>query len=79
MNEGLNFVPSPINFDYDVSYSALANSAGRMQYYRTLKEGSKTRIGRNEFVTAYNTKSIIAVRPIPSKASVFQLEFFIHN
>ena len=76
---GYNFVPSPIQFEYDVSYSALANDAGRMQYYRNYKDGSRTRIGRNEFVKIYNSKNIIAVKPIPSQASVFQLQFFIRN
>ena len=53
MHKGYNFVPSPINFDYDVSYTALANDAGRMQYYRNYKDGSRTRIGRNEFIKVY--------------------------
>ena len=75
----LNFIPSPINFDYDMSYSALANNAGRMQYYRNFKDGSRTRIGRNEFIKAYNQKSIVAVLPIPSTHSAFQLQFYIRN
>ena len=74
-----SFVPSPIQFDYDVSYSALANDAGRMQYYRNFKDGSRTRIGRNEFVKIYNSKTSVAVKPIPSTARVFQLEFYIRN
>jgi hypothetical protein len=77
MNGAYNFIPSPINFEYDVSYSALANNSGRMQYYRELKGGARARIGRNEFITAYNTKPVIAVQPIPSNESVFQLQFFI--
>lgn len=79
MNTGYNFVPSPINFEYDMSYSALANSAGRMQYYRNHKDGSRTRIGRSEFITAYNNLSIVAVKPLPSSANAFQLQFFIRN
>ena len=79
MHTGYNFVPSPIKFDYDVSYSALANKAGRMQYYRNYKDGSRTRIGRNEFIKAYNHKPIVALQPIPSEADAFQLEFFIRN
>ena len=74
-----NFIPSPINFEYDVSYSALANTSGRMQYYKELKGGSRARIGRNEFITAYNSKPVVAVQPIPSSANVFQLQFFINN
>lgn len=79
MSTAYNFVPSPINFDYDISYSALANNAGRMQYYRNFKDGSRTRIGRNEFIKAYNSKAIVAVQPIPSDISAFQLQFFIRN
>lgn len=72
-----NFVPSPITFEYDISYSAMANDSGRMQYYRELKGGNRARIPRNEFITAYNTKSVVAVQPIPSNANVFQLQFYI--
>lgn len=79
LNTGYNFVPSPISFEYDTSYSALTNNAGRMQYYRNFKDGSRARIGRNEFVQAYNTKSIVAVMPIPGDSSSFQLQFFISN
>ncbi len=77
MTECYNFIPSPINFEYDISYSALANNSGRMQYYREFKGGNRARIGRNEFITAYNTKPVVAVQPIPSMESVFQLQFFI--
>jgi len=79
MNEGLNFVPSPIAFEFDVSYSALANNSGRMQYYRAMRNGHRTRIGRNEFIKAYNTQPVVAVLPIPSNEQVFQLEFFIKS
>ncbi|MEN8250223.1 MAG: hypothetical protein ABFS32_14920 [Bacteroidota bacterium] len=72
-----NFVPSPIKFDYDMSYSALANNSGRMQYYREYRDGNRLRIGRNEFVNAFNNKPVVAVQPIPSSAQVFQLQFFI--
>jgi hypothetical protein len=77
MNNGLNFVPSPISFDYKELYSALANDAGRMQYYRSIKDGNRTRIGKNEFVQAYNSHEILAIKPIPSKANAFQLQFYI--
>jgi len=76
INEVYNFVPSPIAFDYDESFLALANDSGRMQYYHTRKGGNRIRIGRNKFIAAYNTKSVIAVRPLPSKAHLFQLHFF---
>ena len=77
MNGANNFVPSPINFEYDVSYSALANNSGRMQYYREYRDGSRARIPRNEFITAYNNKAVVAVQPIPSNANVFQLQFYV--
>ena len=76
MNEAFNYVPSPIAFDYDESFLAMANDSGRMQYYHAHKGGNRTRIGRNEFITAYNTKPVVAVRPLPGKAPMFQLHFF---
>jgi len=72
-----NFIPSPIHFEYDIMYLALANSSGRMQYFKELKGGNRGRIGRHEFILAYNSKPLVAVQPIPSKASVFQLKFCI--
>ena len=72
----MHFVPSPINFDYDAAYAALANKAGRMQYYKQVKGQVRQRIGRNEFIEAFNTLTILAVTPIPSKLPVFQLQFF---
>ena len=50
-----------------------------MQYYRKEKNGSRARIGRNEFIQAYNTRPIVAVKPIPGDTSSFQLQFFIRN
>ena len=76
MNEAFNFIPSPITFDYDESFLALANDSGRMQYYHTEKGSSRIRIGRNEFISAYNSKYVVAMRPVPSKAQLFQLQFF---
>ncbi|MEM6360070.1 MAG: hypothetical protein AAF149_13125 [Bacteroidota bacterium] len=59
-------------------YSATANDSGRMQYHKIIPGESKERISRAEFITAYNTLSIIAVNPIQEKNSpVFQLEFYI--
>ena len=79
MNGAFNFIPSPINFEYDVSYSALANTSGRMQYYKEAKGSNRARIGRHEFITAYNSKPVVAMQPIPARANVFQLQFFINN
>ena len=78
MGTELRYVPSPIGFSYDIIYSALANQSGRMQYYKEEVENSFTRIriGRNEFISAYNTLEIIAMKPIQAPASVFQLKFY---
>lgn len=72
----MHFVPSPINFEYDAAYAALANKSGRMQYYKQVKGQVRQRIGRNEFIDAFNNLKILAVTPIPSKQPVFQLQFF---
>ncbi len=77
MPGGLKYIPSPIAFDYDVAYSALANSSGRMQYYMEVKGGNRTRIGRHEFIRAYNNNPIVALQPVPARAQVFQLHFFV--
>ncbi len=79
MNGGLKYIPSPIAFDYDVAYTAMANNSGRMQYYMEIRDGNRTRIGRNEFIRAYNNNPIVALQPLPSKAQAFQLQFFVKN
>ncbi len=78
MSVELRYIPSPIGFSYDTIYSALANQSGRMQYYKEEAENAFTRIriGRNEFISAYNNLEIIAVKPIQAPASVFQLKFY---
>ncbi|MEM8566554.1 MAG: hypothetical protein AAGF85_08825 [Bacteroidota bacterium] len=49
-----------------------------MQYHKIIPGQSKERISRAEFITAYNTQSIIAMNPIQDIDSpVFQLEFYI--
>ncbi|MEM1406198.1 MAG: hypothetical protein AAGG59_05445 [Bacteroidota bacterium] len=74
----MRFVQSPIAFHYKKIYSATANDSGRMQYHKITPGKSKERISRAEFITAYNTLSIIAVNPIQEIDSpVFQLEFYI--
>jgi hypothetical protein len=49
-----------------------------MQYHKILPGRSKTRIARNEFIEAYNTESIIAIKPLQEKENpgVFQFEFY---
>ncbi|MEM6524557.1 MAG: hypothetical protein AAF693_12220 [Bacteroidota bacterium] len=72
------FVSSTIRFQYARMYSATANESGRMQYHKIIPGQSKERISRAEFITAYNTQSIIAMNPIQDIDSpVFQLEFYI--
>ncbi|TRX59580.1 hypothetical protein FNH22_10540 [Fulvivirga sp. M361] len=74
----MRYVPSPIPLRYNFVYTATANKSGRMQYHRSQPGQSRERISRTEFITIFNTQSILAVRPIPEKASsVFQLEFYI--
>ena len=71
-----NYVPSPILFEFEVIYSALANASGRMQYFKEKKDTPRIRIGRGEFIQAFNNLPILAVRPIQSNAPVFQLMFY---
>lgn len=74
----MRFVPSPIPLRYNYVYSATANQSGRMQYHKIKPGQSKERISRTEFIDAFNTSNILAVRPLPVKESpVFQLEFYI--
>ncbi|MCB0504439.1 MAG: hypothetical protein KDC58_02955 [Cyclobacteriaceae bacterium] len=72
----IRYVPSPIGFTHNVIYSALANASGRMQYYKEEIGEPRVRIGRNEFISAYNTLDIIALKPVQAPAPVFQLRFY---
>ena len=76
MQSEIRYIPSPIGFNYSIIYSALANQSGRMQYYKEEIEEPRIRIGRNEFISAYNNLEIIAVKPIQAPTSVFQLKFY---
>lgn len=76
MPSEIRYIPSPIGFNYDTIYSALANQSGRMQYYKEENDEPRIRIGRNEFISAYNNLEIIAVKPVQAPASVFQLRFY---
>ncbi len=75
----MRYVPSPIDFKYARAYAATANTSGRMQYYRYEKGGDRERISRTEFIEAYNTLNILAIKPIKAgrKDPYFQLEFYI--
>ena len=76
MSAELRYIPSPVGFNYDTIYSALANQSGRMQYYKEGINEPRIRIGRNEFIAAYNSLEIIALKPIQAPVSVFQLKFY---
>ncbi len=75
----MKFVPSPIPVQFRLLFSATANKSGRMQYHKIHPGRSKLRIARNEFIEAYNTANIIAIKPIQDKegANVFQFEFYV--
>ncbi len=74
----MRYVPTPIPLKYAQVYTATANDSGRMQYHRITPGESKERISRTEFITAFNTKHILALRPIQQRNSpVFQLEFYV--
>ncbi len=75
----MRYIPSPIPIKYDVVYSAMANKSGRMQYHKIRPGQSKLRISRTEFIKAYNSVQMIAVKPIQIQANEtdFQIEFYI--
>ena len=52
------------------------DARAKPEYYKQIKGQVRQRIGRNEFIEAFNTLPILAVTPIPSKLPVFQLQFF---
>ena len=81
LNLNMKYIPSPIEVPYEVMYRALANKSGRMQYYRQEAGKSRIRIGRQDFIQAFNGSDIIAIRPIQTQPSlmVFQLEFYVKN
>jgi len=75
----MKYIPSPVPIKFKTVYRAQANTSGRMQYYKISPGVTKQRISRQEFITAFNEKPIIAMKPIPIKDndSVFQLEFYV--
>lgn len=77
--KGLKYIPSPTPIRYTKVYSASANESGRMQYHEITPGGSRKRISRAEFISAFNDSKIIAMRPnqVAENNSTFQLEFFI--
>lgn len=75
----MRYVPSPIPIHCSWVYSAMANKSGRMQYHKIKPGQSKLRISRTEFIQAYNSAQIIAMRPlqVTGNENDFQLEFYV--
>jgi hypothetical protein len=75
----MRYIPSPIPIKYDFVYSAMANKSGRMQYHKIRPGYSKLRISRTEFIKAYNSVQMLAVKPIQLQGNEadFQIEFYI--
>lgn len=73
------FIPSPIEFEYDSVFRAIANKSGRMQYYKIKRGKKRQRISKNEFSVIYNNSKIIAVRPIQntSSGSPIQMDIYV--
>lgn len=75
----MRYIPSPIPIRFDLMYSATANKSGRMQYHKIKPGHSKLRISRTEFIKAYNTSTMLAIRPspVPGSETDFQIEFYV--
>ena len=75
----LAFIPSPVNFEYEVMFRAIANRSGRMQYYKIQKGRKRVRISKGEFTDIYNSSNIIAIRPIQNEAdsTPIQMDIFV--
>jgi len=75
----MRYIPSPIPLKYEFVFSATSNKSGRMQYHKIKPGFSKLRISRVEFIKAYNSTQLIAMKPVQSQGSEtdFQIEFYI--
>lgn len=75
----LPFIPSPINFEYDLIFRAVANKSGRMQYYKIKKGKKRQRISKGEFTDIYNKSNIIAIKPIQNQSYLapLQMDIFV--
>lgn len=75
------FIPSPIDFEYDSMFRAVANKSGRMQYYKIKKGKKRIRISKSEFSDIYNKSKIIAIRPIQNDLVIapIQLDIFVQG
>lgn len=75
----MRYIPSPIPLKYEFVYSATANKSGRMQYHKIKPGYSKQRISRIEFIKAYNSIQLVAMKPLQSQGNEtdFQIEFYV--
>lgn len=75
----MRYIPSPIPLRYEFVYSATANKSGRMQYHKIKPGYSKLRISRTEFIKAYNTAQIVAMKPLQTSGNEtdFQIELYV--
>jgi hypothetical protein len=75
----MRYIPSPIPLRYEYVYSATANKSGRMQYHKIKPGYSKLRISRIEFIKAYNTAQIVAMKPLQASGNEtdFQIELYV--
>lgn len=75
----MRYIPSPISLRYEFVYSAAANKSGRMQYHKVKPGISKLRISRTEFIKAYNSAQIVAMKPIQIQGNEtdFQIELYV--
>lgn len=75
----MRYVPSPISLKYEFVYSASTNKSGRMQYHKIKPGVSKLRISRIEFIKAYNSAHIVAMKPVQvhDNETDFQIELYV--
>jgi len=74
------YIPSPVSVNYDVSFQAITNPSGRMQYYIRKPGKNRVRISRADFIDAYNNLIIVAIRPLKPEYSPeksLEIEFLI--
>ena len=73
------FIPSPVDFEYDSMFKAVANKSGRMQYYKIKKGKKRQRISKGEFSDIFNHSNIIAIRPIQNDIvrGLIQMDIFV--
>lgn len=74
----MRYIPSPIPIKHDLLYTATVNKSGRMQYHKIKPGFSKLRISRTEFIRAYNSVQMIALKPVQVQGNEtdFQIEFY---